>query len=91
MSKPSLMSLADFKRLTKRDFTNGAVLDEIYSAIKDREQLQEVAEEMAEALRECFEVLEEPGIMDVDQWKAWRKSAVIKAHAALAKWEADDA
>ena len=37
------------------------------------------------ALTMCLGVLEEPGIMDVDEWKAWQKQAIIAARAALAK------
>ena len=39
---------------------------------------------LVEALQLCNEVLTEPGIMDVDEWKALQRRAVGKARAALA-------
>ena len=40
-------------------------------------------DELVAALTECLGVLIEPGIMDVDEWKAWQHQAVAEAHALL--------
>ena len=40
-------------------------------------------DELVEALTECVSVLTEPGMMDVDEWKAWQKQTITKARALL--------
>jgi len=47
--------------------------------------LHEAAESMEKALMETVGVLTEPGIMDVDEWKAWSKKAVFLGQKVLAK------
>lgn len=37
------------------------------------------------AARECVEVLTEPGIMDVDEWKAWQRRTVNNTRQVIAR------
>ena len=45
------------------------------------------APELLEALKTCVNVLTEPGIMDVDEWKWLKKLAVQDARDAISKAE----
>ena len=45
------------------------------------------APELLEACKEAFGVLTEPGIMDVDKWKGWRKLTVAKLREAIEQAE----
>ena len=42
---------------------------------------------LLEACKEIFNVLTEPGMMDVDEWKAWKRRAELMAHKAIALTE----
>ena len=44
------MNAKEFMRLTIRDFENGAVIDEVYLALKERDRLREALEEIAPCL-----------------------------------------
>lgn len=41
--------------------------------------------ELIVAARDAFGVLTEPGMMDVDEWKAWQHRTVAALHDVLAK------
>lgn len=45
------------------------------------------APDLYETCKEMLEVLTEPGIMDVDEWKAWKRKTEAKARAAIEKAE----
>jgi len=45
------MDLSDFDRLTRKDFENGAVLDEIRSVFKEREDMAEILHESLAVLK----------------------------------------
>ena len=45
------------------------------------------APELLAALADCIDVLTEPGMMDVDEWKTWKKRAESAGRAAIAKAE----
>ena len=54
------MTLARFKTIGPRDWTNGAVLDELYTAIKEREQFKAENERLRDELADfiwngCFD------------------------------------
>lgn len=49
----------------------------------DVRALIEDLREARSAAREALAVLTEPGVMDVDQWKAWRRRTVDKLQVAL--------
>lgn len=42
---------------------------------------------LLEACKEALGVLTEPGIMDVDEWKGWRKLTVAKLKMCIAECE----
>ena len=50
-------------------------------------ETKEQRDELLEACKEAFGVLTEPGIMDVDKWKGWRKLTVAKLREAIDKAE----
>lgn len=43
------------------------------------------APELLIALQDALGVLSEPGIMDVDEWKAWQRKTIQSARTAIAK------
>lgn len=45
------------------------------------------APELLAACKDTFDVLTEPGVMDVDEWKAWKRRAEDTARTAIAKAE----
>ena len=47
-------------------------------------------DEMREALGDAVGVMTEPGIMDVDEWKAWYKRTIAAIRAILAKTQKGD-
>lgn len=43
------------------------------------------APELLEACEQAIGVLTEPGVMGVDEWKAWQKRTIVAARAAVEK------
>lgn len=43
--------------------------------------------QLLESAKEALGVLTEPGMMDVDEWKAWQKRTIAQLAAAIAKAE----
>jgi len=53
------MSVKDFLTLEIGDYENGAVRDEIYTALKEREELQELHESYIEIILDLYDQLEQ--------------------------------
>ena len=43
--------------------------------------------ELLDACKEAFGVITEPGVMDVDEWKAWQKKTIFQLKFIIAKAE----
>lgn len=59
--------------------------DDLYAEMKRYAQVAAASQELFAALIETVAVLTEPGVMDVDEWKAWQKRTVANALDALRK------
>ena len=50
---------------------------------RDNARMAAAAPTLLAALEECLGVLTEPGVMDVDEWRTWKKRAIREAHEAI--------
>ena len=57
------MNAKEFMRLTIRDFENGAVIDEVYLALKERDKLREALEESVLQPKIIQQMMQEHGIV----------------------------
>ena len=63
----------------------GRLAPQIVKAINSHATLTARVKQLEKALKASLAVLTEPGMQDVDEWKADQKKAVFQARAALAE------